>query len=128
MKKWVLIFSILVLASCGSYVDERIFGEWQSISKFHHIDYQIIKEEGKIKAKILSYNDGTTTYEWSLENPKYAFQNLKQEGDILVDAISGATSKELKKNMSVEVLNIDTLNIITYINNHPVPELWVRKK
>ena len=124
----IVIVAISLLLSCSEKVDETIKGNWKVENRFYEATYLVTSLGGKIVAKVLRYDDGTTKYHWDGNNPKYVFKNLKSKDGRLVDAVTGATTKNSKPNMEIKVLHEDTLNVITFFKNHSISEKWTRKK
>lgn len=122
----ITILICITLLSCGSNIDERIYGDWEVSNRFYQANYRVDNVDDKIMGKVLSYNDGTMKYKWDDKNPKYIFQNLKQKDTLLVDAISGATAKAENRNIEIQILHEDTLSTTIFINNHPQLEIWTR--
>ena len=128
MKRIVLVFLIALIVSCTSN-DSKLYGSWNVVSKYYKGTYKIFKENDSIKAKVLYYNDGTTIIRESNNENYYAFNNLKKQDEIYVDAISGATkTNDVKPNIELNLSHPDTLDVTTYIRNKPLKEVWIRVK
>ena len=129
MKKILIsLIVITIIFSCSEKVDEKIIGNWTVESRFYQATYLITSLGGNTVGKVMNYDDGTTRYRWEGQNPKYIFKNLKSKKGRLVDAVSGATTKNSKPNLEIKVMHEDTLNVITYFKNHSISEKWIRKK
>lgn len=128
MKKLIIAIIVLSYCACGEPVNPDVFGTWSAENRYYKADYQIREVGGKVVGEIIKYNDGTTRYKWEDDNPKYVFQNLKSKDGLLVDAISGASTKAENKNLELRMLHQDTIDATIFINNHPTSESWIRIK
>ena len=122
------ILVILILSSCSNKGQE-LLGVWNADSKFYSATYKVYKDGGKLKAMALYYDDGTTHYKYikGKNNKMYLFENLKPKGNVYVDAVSGATKKATPEQLTIKVLDQDTLAVTSYIMHKPLTEKWFRK-
>ncbi|WP_292945370.1 hypothetical protein [Olleya sp. UBA1516] len=126
MKKQVCAILLIITFSCSKSAPE-LLGVWQVKSNYYKATYSIINENDSIKAKVLYYNDGTTILRKEDKNTFYVFENLKPSNNGYVDAVSGATkTNEIKPNIELQSLHKDTLEVITYLRNKPLKEVWIR--
>ncbi|WP_460219267.1 hypothetical protein [Psychroserpens sp. MEBiC05023] len=128
MKNRVLLFILLVAFSCAEK-ENPLLGKWEVDSKYYRAIYNIIKSNDSVKGKVLYYNDDTTIIRESDGKDYYIFMDLKEDEGIYVDAISGATkSNDIKPNIELNLIHLDTLDVTTYIRNKPLKEIWIRVK
>lgn len=128
MKKISLLLLLLV-ASCADTKDP-LEGEWEVRSRFFKARYEILKEDNQLKALVLFYDDGTTVYNYDGTKRHYAYQNLRKKEDIYVDVVSGATKHKESDTMTdhIRMIGNDSLQMITYMMNKPIIDVWVRKQ
>lgn len=117
----------MVFIACNSS-DSILEGKWKLISPFYKASCQIIKKGNGFEGLILSYNDGTSTYQYDANKPFYAFTCLKKQGGIYVDGVSGATQQKGKTKVSAQLISKDTLQLTTLIANQELKEIWARIK
>ena len=121
-----IFFIIILIVGCNS-VDKELFGIWDVKNKFYSATYEILKEDKKIKAKVLYYNDGTTKIFSDKENVRYLFVDLEKKDSIYVDGITGATGKtDSEKSLSIKILDNDLLEVTQYHPNGTTTETWTR--
>lgn len=120
------MFSVLIF-SCTTKIDDRIFGEWNVQSNFYRATYRIEKQSSKIVGKVLYYNDDTTVLHETGTDKDIFLKNLKFKENKFVDAVSGAT-KTNKKAITIEVKHKDTLEVTSYVMHKPLVEIWTRKQ
>lgn len=129
MKKYVLLFGLFAVTACSSKNDV-ILGTWEVNNSIYRASYQIIKEGKGFSGEVLHYDDGTTQYSQQKENKRYLFKNAQKNDSMYVDGISGASKKTENapaRTISLKVKHKDTLEVTSYILNHPIKELWTRK-
>jgi hypothetical protein len=128
MKKWLLLFSILLLFfSCKK--TDSIIGMWKVKDAFYQATYEILENDDGFYALIHHYNDGTTVYNFDGIQKHYFFTKLKKQGDLYIDGISGATKSKKKKEknkFTISLKSKDTLEVKTYIHDQPITETWTR--
>ena len=119
---------LLVMISCTDK-NQELLGVWNVESSFYSATYNILEEDGDLKALALYYDDGTTHFKYQEGKTKkmYLFENLKFKNHNYVDAISGATKKANPEQLTLKVLDKDTLSVTTYIMHKPLTEKWIRK-
>lgn len=127
-----LLTWLFLLVGCRQQAaDPRLLGEWQVDNGWYRAVYEIVEEEGTLKCRVRYYHDGTSTYVWDAQQPRYLFERLQQpdpDTTIWVDAVSGATARSGGKQVEIALLPPDTLLVTLFVNGHPMPERWVRKK
>lgn len=128
MKKLSLILLLLV-TSCTD-IKDPLEGEWEVRSRFFKARYEIFREDDQLKGLVLFYDDGTTKYNYDGAKRYYVYQNLIKKDSIYVDAVSGATQvKEDHKMIDhIKLIGNDTLQMVTYMMNRPIIDVWVRKQ
>lgn len=127
MKHKVFFFLAIttVLLSCKDKKNE-LLGTWSVNSKFYKAICFITETEERIKGQVLYYNDDTTVYNYEEGTTKnYFFNNIKEQKNEFVDAISGAT-KTGEQQIKLKLRHKDTLEVTTYIVNKPLTETWIR--
>lgn len=125
MKKWSIIFIMIILNSCQSKTD-KILGEWKVISLNYKAKYSFVKEDGETKARVMSYNDGTSRYKWDTNMKWYLSQNIEESDGHFVDATSGATNTT--ENISFHLIKEDTMLVKFMSYNQIVQEVWIKEK
>ncbi|MEX0273660.1 MAG: hypothetical protein AB3N16_04705 [Flavobacteriaceae bacterium] len=98
------------------------------MSRFHKATYRIANIDGKVVGKVMGYDDGTTRYHWSSDQPLYIFQDLETGNGIFVDGFSGATTQSGGNKIEIKVIHTDSLHVEFHFNDHPMSEIWTRKK
>ena len=129
MKKCALLFGLFAVIACSNENDV-ILGTWEVNNNSYRASYEIVKDGQGFSGEVLHYDDGTTQYSQQKDNQRYVFQNAQKEDSIYVDGISGASKKTENapaKSISLKVKHKDTLEVTSYILNHPIKELWTRK-
>lgn len=125
MKKSSVLIILSMLFSCSNDDAEQLYGTWRVDSKFYKAKYEILEVEDEVKAKIKYYNDDTTVIKEDVANPRYILNNLLQKENVFVDAVSGATTSN-EHITEIKPKHKDTLEVITYLMNKPLKELWIR--
>lgn len=117
----VVLIAFLV-AACQSST-ENLLGDWKVETSHYSATYRIAQEEASVKARLLFSKDGTSSYHWEKQEPRYRFLDLKQQTKgFYVDAASGATSsatvaiKQIAKDTLVVPLAKGKKEIWTRIN------------
>ena len=109
--------------------EDKITGIWRANSEFYKATYLILEEQGSLKAKVLSYDDGTTRYNSSKKRTWYQFNDLVENQGIYVDGISGATRKVSHDAAdNVKVVDPDSLEVTRHVLGRPLKEKWIRVK
>ncbi len=116
---------IILLFSCSGRKNQ-LLGTWNLASKFYRATYEIVEDGGKLKAKVLYYNDDTTVYRYDEQTPQYLFSDLKEKENRYIDAVSGATNTKTN-HPNIKIISQDSLEVTTYLMNKPIQEIWVRK-
>ena len=124
MKSAGYILLSLIFVCCAPKCED-IDGQWKVISPFYIATFKIAKVEGKLKCAVLTYNDGTTSFDNRDKSPYYLAQNLKCDGEIYVDGISGATTIN-EQGLKMQIINNSTMSVTTYIMNKPLTEKWMK--
>lgn len=119
---------VLILLTACTAKNDVLEGKWKLSSLFYNASYQIIDKGDEFEAVVLSYNDGTSNYQYRDDERYYAFTDLKRKDDIYVDGTSGATKQKGKAKVSVKVLHKDSLELTTSIANQELKEIWIRVK
>lgn len=118
MLRVVLI--TFLFTACQSST-ENLLGDWRVESRHYNATYRIAQEEAVITARLLYSKDGTSSYDWEKQEPRYRFLHLKQQTkDHYVDATSGATASEP---LAIEQIAKDTL-VVTLAAEKK--EYWTR--
>ncbi len=123
MKKWSLIFLVLILTSCGQDA-ERLLGDWKVNSQYYKATYQFAEEEGEIIAKVLYYNDGTSKYHWNKREPWLLSSKIEQDKPFFVDASTGATQQISQ--IKFQLLAKDSLEMSMTAFNGVSKEIWTK--
>ncbi|MDY8137987.1 hypothetical protein [Aquimarina sp. 2201CG5-10] len=118
---------VLVLLSCSNKKN-TLLGTWQVSSTFYKATYQIIEDNGAIKAKVLYYDDDTTIYNYQEKQSYYLFKDLKEKQNRYVDATSGATDTKTRRGISIKIIHMDSLAVTSYVMGKPLTEIWIRSK
>lgn len=128
MKKLAILL-LLFAVSCKDTIDP-LEGEWEVRSRFFKARYEILREDDQLKGLVLFYDDGTTKYRYDGTKRHYAYQNLVKKDSVYVDAVSGATQvKEDHKMIDhIKMIGNDTLEMVSYMMNKPIVDVWVRKQ
>lgn len=130
MGKQVVIIGIVLSFLLGCDQTPEIVGTWKVDDGFYKATYKIEEKNEKIKAEVLAYNDGTTIYVKD-DEAHYIFQDLKKKGDcyVEVDGISGATlNSDTSHTTKLKLINDSTLEVMQYIMERPVIEIWYKQK
>lgn len=115
-----------IIVGCNDKQDP-VEGTWKVESRFYSATCEIQKEDGYFDGIVLSYDDGTTSYRFSENDPRYFFKNLKKKGEYYVDGVSGATKSGYSSDqLKIELIATDTLKMISMVSNKPIEELWIR--
>ena len=121
-----LLFLVICLACQPKH--DSIEGNWQVESKFYKATCKIVSTGQYYDGIVLSYDDGTSKYQYSSEQPQYFFRHLAKKGSTYVDGMTGATRSQQSDNQwSIVLVSMDTLKVQTKISNRKSEELWVRK-
>lgn len=106
--------------------EKQLMGHWIQSSVFCDAEYKICREDGDLVGRIISYDDGTTSFHDShSKRPWYVFKNLDYSDGQFVDGVSGATQKY--NQLTIRTLNSDSLEVTYNDSKHPFSEIWVRK-
>ena len=125
-KTYIIYLTILsVLLSCTT--NDPLEGIWIVRSDYYRATCEIHKTYQGFQGLMLSYDDGTTIYKHDPQQPRHLFKNIKLKDREYVDGVSSATIKSgTSKNISIKLINEDSLLMTTYIMNRPVEELWTK--
>lgn len=111
---------VLLFAACQNPT-KNLLGDWKVEAAHYNANYRILDEGGDLKARLLFSKDGTSTYHWEKQAPRYRFLNLKQQTkNHYVDATSGATSTAV---VAIEQIAKDTLAVFL---TEDKKEFWTR--
>ncbi|MEW7290245.1 hypothetical protein [Aquimarina sp. 2304DJ70-9] len=126
IQKYITSCMVIILLFSCSGKKNQLLGAWSLESNFYRATYEIVEDDGKIKAKVLYYNDDTTAYQYDGQTPQYLFSDLKEKENRYIDAVSGATNTETNY-PNIKVISQDSLEVTTYLVNKPLKEIWIRK-
>lgn len=130
MKKGqYILLAIFLIVGCSTAIDSSILGKWRVEDNFHKAIYQIVEQDGALRGEVVFYDDGTTLIDKNSKETHYVFQGLKRDDDRYVDAISGATAKGGESpTVELKLIAKDTLEVINYIHQKAVKQIWTRIK
>lgn len=107
--------------------DQDLTGKWFIKNKFYKATYEISKEKGNLKGKVISYYDGTTKFDKSNRRDWYVFKKLIKSDDHYIDGYSGASNTN-KKTISLQQIHIDTLEVKFFFSEENFrKEKWIKK-
>lgn len=125
--KWICFCVMGVILFSCEYTDKGILlGKWKVKSEFYKAGYQIIEQNNELKCFVNYYDDGTTVFNSKDKPAQFVFHDLKWKKGAFADVTSGAS--KLDQAMKLKLKSRDTLEVISYVLQTPLKEIWVRDK
>lgn len=118
-----LIFFYII--SCNKKSD--IKGIWKVQSPHYNSTIEIADYDESLKAKVITYNDGTQKFNSSKNTEYFIYKNIIFKNNQFIDAVSGAT-KTNTNSTTFTLLHPDTLEITNYLHHKKHTEKWIKEK
>lgn len=120
-----IMLSGLVLAGCQNNAEKAV-GKWVLSSPYYKATYQIFEKGGEVSVRLLSYDDGTTTFDGNPPQKEPFIKDITLTSQVENRPVKRSYHSRRKVKTAFTMVTPNQLIVTSYIAGKPLKEVWNR--